>query len=283
MRFSTLISFLLPILLFSSCNFFGVRSGDERIARVGNVYLYRSDLEGIVAPGTSASDSTVIAKRYIDNWIRQQVYLKEALNHVNPNQREFQRKIEDYRTSLIIFSHESDLVRARLDTVITDELLREYYERHSEEFRLRDHIVQVNYIKLPLDAPDINTVRRLVRSSNEEDLQALEEYCINNAATYFLDQDSWFVFNDILRDMPINPSNPETFLRNNSFVERTDEYYRYFLFIRDFRLEGSPSPLTFQSQNIRTIILNHRRQELINQFRQDVYRQAVMNGSFEIY
>lgn len=283
MRILLLKISVIGLLFFTSCNFFSGKSGDEPIARVGNKYLYKSEIQDIVIPGTNAADSVVIIKRYIDNWVRQQVYLSEALKSVDPDQHDFQRKVEDYKNSLVIFSFENELIKSKLDTIITSELMQEYYEKHSEEFRLRDHIVQVNYIKLPLDAPDVNQVRRLVRSDDEEDLMALEEYCINNAASYFLDQQSWFVFNDILRDMPINPSNQESFLRSNNFVERTDEFYRYFLNIRDYRLEGSPSPLDFQSQNLRTIILNHRRQSLINELRQDIYREAVKSSIFEIY
>lgn len=274
---------LILAFTFASCNLFDGRRGDERVAKVNNQYLYRSDIAELVAPGTSSADSTVIVKRYIDNWIRQQVYLKEAQNNLSKELLNFDRKIEDYRNSLVIFTYENELIAQNLDTIITDEIMEEYYERHQDEFRLRDNVVQLNFVKLPVDAPEINRVRRLIRSQETEDLEELEEYCLNHAAGYFLDQESWFIFTDILREVPLNPSNHENYLRNNSFVELNDQFYRYFLYIRDYKLEGSPSPLTFQADNIRAIILNHRKQELVNGFRQRVYRDAVQNKAFEIY
>ncbi len=277
------ILIILSVSFFGACSWFTGRGADERVARVNNKYLYRSDLQGLITPGINAADSAVIIKRYIDNWVRQQVYLAEAEKNLTADHADFQRKVENYRNSLIIFSYENQYIKANLDTVITPELMAEYYEKHRDEFKLRDHIVQVKFVKLPLDAPDINTVRRLIRSDSEQDLIALEEYCINNAASYFLDSDSWFIFSDILRDMPINPQNTESFLRNNSFLERTDDFYRYFLYIIDYRLEGSASPIVFQSDNIKAIILNHRKQELINEFRNELFKNAVSNGSFEIY
>ena len=277
------IFIILSASFFGACSWFSGRSADERIARVNNKYLYRSDLQGIITPGINAADSAVIIKRYIENWIRQQVYLAEAEKKLTADQADFQRKVDNYRNSLIIFSYENQYIKANLDTVITPELMAEYYEKHQDEFKLRDHIVQVKFVKLPLDAPDINTVRRLIRSDSEQDLIALEDYCINHAASYFLDSDSWFIFSDILRDMPINPLNTESFLRNNSFLERTDDFYRYFLYIIDYRLEGSASPIVFQSDNIKAIILNHRKQQLINEFRHELFKNAVSNGSFEIY
>ena len=280
--------FIVILIIFSAsfigaCSWFSGRSADERVARVNNKYLYRSELQGIITPGINAADSAVIIKRYIENWVRQQVYLAEAEKNLTADYADFHRKIENYRNSLIIFTYENHYIKANLDTVITPELMAEYYEKHQDEFKLRDHIVQVKFVKLPLDAPDINTVRRLIRSDSEQDLIALEDYCINHAASYFLDSDSWFIFSDILRDMPINPLNTESFLRNNSFLERTDDFYRYFLYIIDYRLEGSASPIVFQSDNIKAIILNHRKQQLINEFRHELFKNAVSNGSFEIY
>lgn len=277
------ILIIISTSFFGACTLFTGRKADERVARVNSKYLYRSDLQGIISPGTGAADSAVIIKRYIDNWIRQQIYLEEAEKNITADQAEFQRKVENYRNSLIIFSYENHYIKANLDTVISPELMAEYYEKHQDEFKLRDHIVKVKYVKLPMDAPEINSVRRLIRSDSEQDLITLEEYCINNAASYFLDTDSWFVFSDILRDMPINPQNSESFLRNNSFLERRDDFYRYFLYIIDYRLEGSASPIVFQSDNIKAIILNHRKQELINEFRQGLFKNAASNGSFEIY
>lgn len=260
----------------------GGKSG-EQLARVHDKYLYESDLQGLFPPGTSSDDSTVIVNRFIENWVRQQIYLYEAEKNLSADMPNIQRKIDDYRNSLLIFTYENEIISKNLDTLITDQLLEEYYEQHQDEFRLRESIVKLNFVKLPVDAPDINQVRRLIRSDDMEDIVKLEEYSLNHAAAFFLDQESWFVFSDILREIPLNPSNHESFLRNNRFIELNDEFYRYFLYIRDYKLEGSSSPLIFEVDNIKAIILNHRKQALINEFRQNLYKEAIGNGVFEIY
>ncbi len=275
-----LILFLIAGLLSSCMN--GGKSG-EQLARVHDKYLYESDLQGLFPPGTSSDDSTVIVNRFIENWVRQQIYLYEAEKNLSADMPNIQRKIDDYRNSLLIFTYENEIISKNLDTLITDQLLEEYYEQHQDEFRLRESIVKLNFVKLPVDAPDINQVRRLIRSDDMEDIVKLEEYSLNHAAAFFLDQESWFVFSDILREIPLNPSNHESFLRNNRFIELNDEFYRYFLYIRDYKLEGSSSPLIFEVDNIKAIILNHRKQALINEFRQNLYKEAIGNGVFEIY
>ena len=283
MHKTSIILFFIISGLLSSCNMFSGRGSDQPVARVKNKYLYKSDLDGIVGPGTHPSDSAAIINRYIENWVRQQIFVAEAEQNLSDDRKDFQRKVEDYRNSLIIFTYENQLVKSNLDTVISPELMAEYYEKHKDEFKLRDNIVQVRFIKLPLDAPNVNQVRRFIRSENEDDLLALEEYSLNHAASFYLEEESWFLFSDILRDIPINPQNHESFLRNNRFIERNDNYYRYFLYIKDYRLEGSPSPIAYQSDNIRAIILNKRKMDLINEYRQETYKQAVGNGTFEIF
>jgi hypothetical protein len=256
---------------------------DQRIAKAYNKYLYKSDIEGLVAPGLSAADSVIIVKRYIDNWIRQQIYLHNAERNLSSEDLDINRKIEDYRNSLVVFTHENKLLNSHLDTLVSEEILAEYYEKHQREFTLKDNIVKLNYIKVPINVPGLQMVRKLIVSDREDDLIELEEYALNNAASYFLDQDSWFVFSDILRDLPINPQNHQSFLRNNKFVEFKDQFYFYFIYLRDFKLEGSPSPLALQSEIIRSIILNHRRQAFINEYRQNIYMEAARNENFVIY
>jgi len=274
---------IIGLAVLNSCDKVGSRSGDARIAKVGGNYLYESDLASIVPPGTNAEDSSIIVARYIDNWVRQQIFLIEAKANLSKEEMDFDRKVQDYLNSLIIFTYENKLVSENLDTVITPQQLAEYYESHKSEFRLRDNIVQINYIKVPLDAPELALVRRLITSDRTEDLDRLEEYAINHAAEFFLNQDSWFKFTDILRDIPLNPANTEIFLRNNRFVELSDQYYRYFLYIRNYKLQGSESPLSFQVENIRALIINHRRQAFINEFRENALRNANQNQTFEVF
>ena len=273
----------VAVIMIHSCTLFEERKRDERVARVFDTYLYASDLIGLVPEGTSAADSNIIMERYIDNWVRQQVFLNEAEANLKQEMLDFERKIRDYRNSLLIFSYENQLVNQKLDTIVSDELMQEYYEKHQNEFKLRENIVRVNFVKLPIESPNIQQVRRWIRSDDSEDLEALEEYCLNHAATYHLGQDSWFLFNDILREIPVNPSNHENYLRNNRFVELNDQFYRYFLYVLEYKLEGSPSPLAFQDDNIRAIILNHRRQQLVNEIRQNQFNKAVRSSAFEIY
>ena len=265
-----------------SCNRSAPDTNEPFIARVDDVYLYPTDIREILPVNVSSADSMEIVDRFINSWVRKQVFLQEARENLSPEQLNFEKQIEEYRNSLIVFSYENELINSQLDTFVTEDQLSEFYEKNKSDFRLRQDIVKADYVKLPLDAPDQNRFRRLFRSNDPEEAGLIEEYCIQNAASYFIDSDSWLIFNDLLREVPLNVSNPSNFLRTNQWVEVSDENFRYFVKILDYQLQGSVSPLAFERENIRSIVLNQRKHELINKMRIQFFQDAVDRGQVEV-
>ncbi len=110
---------LVSLLILASCNIFSGTGKDQAIAECNGKYLYREDLEGLVPNGTNPDDSIAMTKQFIDNWIMQQVMLKQAEDNLTEQQKDFRDQIESYRNSLIIFAYESELIRQKLDTVVS--------------------------------------------------------------------------------------------------------------------------------------------------------------------
>lgn len=269
-------------MAMGSCDRPSEREDDVLLARVYDSRLYQGDIVGLVPPGTSAGDSVALMKRYVDRWVRQQVFLHQALNNLEVDQLGLEKKMEDYRNSLIIFAYENELIRQQLDTLVTEQQIVEYYEANQENFKLRENIVKVMYIKVPLDAPEVWRLRRLYRSEDADDLVQLEDYSLQHAATYYIESDTWLFFNDLLREIPIQTTNQEAYLRANRHVEITDNYFRYFLNIVEYKLKGGVSPLVLERDNIRSILLNKRRHAFINEQRGIFFQEAVREGRLDI-
>ncbi len=273
-----------PALLFlTSCQSVQHPPNEIVVARVYNNYLYISDLAGIVSPGTPPADSVQVVSRFIDNWTRQQVVLHMAMQHLDLEKMQFDKKIQDYKNSLVIFAYETELVKNHLDTIVSDDQIVAYYEEHKQQFKLQENIVKVQYVKVPRDAPDVWRLRTYYRSTNPDDFGLLEEYCIQHAASYFIDGDTWLLFRDLLQEIPIQTNNQENFLRSNKYVELTDEFYRYFLNVIDYKLKGSESPLVFERENIKSILLNRRKHTFISERRNEFLRQAISDGGIESF
>lgn len=253
------------------------------MARVNDEYLYESDLKGVVAPGTLPKDSLLITRSFIDNWVRQRLMIQQAEKNLNDSQMDFSGQLENYKNSLTIYAYENALVRQKLDTLVTEDEMQIYYDANLKNFLLKDNIVQIQYVKLPLKTTLSKQIKKLLNSDDQDAKNKLADLCENNAADYFLDNENWLLFNDVLKQVPIKTYNQEEFLKNHRDLEYQDSMYIYLVRFKDFKIKESVSPLNFEKQRIRDIILNKRKIELIGRMQDDIYSSAQKKSVFEIY
>lgn len=277
------ILFILLLLLMASCDLFQKNGSDRPLARVHEKFLYESDIVGLIPQGTSSEDSIKLVQGYVQGWIRQNLVIHLAELNLPDEQKDMQKQLEDYRNDLLIFAYEKELVRQKLDTSVSTSEIEEYYKENQRNFELKDYIVRVIYVKLEKNPPQLEKVRKWLRSGKDKDREALEEYCRRYAANFYTDTEAWLYFEDLLKEIPLKAYNWERFLRNNRFVELDDEQYIYLLGIIDYRLKNSISPLSLEKEQIRNILLNKRKLELINRMKNDIYQDALARNNFEIY
>ncbi|MFC2100624.1 hypothetical protein ACFLRZ_02220 [Bacteroidota bacterium] len=273
---------IIGVLFFSvfSCN---DKSQEDMVARVNDDVLYRSELTDIVPPGKSPNDSIEITKSYIDNWILKRLVLEQAEKNLTDEQMNFQKQLKDYRNSLVIYEYESKLIRQKLDTVVSVQEIENFYNENINDFILKDNIVKVWYVKILNNSSQLNAFKRLIKSKNIKDRFKLEDLCSKHAVNFFLDDDAWLLFNDLLKEIPIQTYNQEQYLRYHRFIQTNDSLYTYLLDIKDFKIKESVSPLSFERNNIKNIIINKRKIWLIEDMQQEVYEEAIQKKRFEIF
>lgn len=255
----------------------------ELVARVFESYLYESDIEEMLPEGIKGNDSVLLVTNYINNWIRQELLLHKAELNLDDEQKNVEKQLEDYRNSLVIYLYEREFVRQRLDTIVDEEEIEEYYEENKGNFELRDNIVKVLYVKLDNKAKKTDKLKKWLMSDNGDDRKKLEEYCVQNAEKYFFDDDNWILFDELIKEVPIKTYNKELFLKNNRFVEVQDSLYTYMVNIKDFQVKETTSPLSFEKENIRNILINTRKLELVKKMEEELYHEAIDKNYFEIY
>ena len=253
------------------------------MARVFDTYLYQSDVENIIPKGIAREDSIILLKKYIDTWIRETLVIRKAEKNLSDIQKDVQKQLQSYRNSLITYAYEKELVRQSLDTFVTDDEIEKYYNSNKGNFELKDNIIKVLYIKIDRKAPNIEKVKKWYKSDNLKDRKQLEGYCYQFAKNYYLNDETWLFFDDLLKEIPIQTYNKEMFLQNNRFVETQDSSSYYFVNIKGFKIKNSLSPLSFEKDNIKKIILNKRKLQLINDMKEGVYKDAEVNKDFELY
>lgn len=273
------------MLLLSSCDYIKkvFTSKEKPIARVFDAYLYPSDIEGIVPEGTSANDSLLLVQSYVENWIRQTVILKQASDNVELDKESLEAQLETYRQSLIIYSYEQQLIAQNLDTTVTSAQIKKYYEENKNNFELKQSILKASYAVIPKNALKIESAKRWFNSSKEKDRNELETYCMQFATNYNLVDTAWIYLDELMNFVPLDRFSESSVLQKNNYINFSDNDFVYFVKVKDFMYKEEVSPLEFEMENIRNIIINKRKVELINKMENDVYQKARNENDIELY
>jgi len=254
------------------------------VARALNNFLYPEDLEGIVGSGISKEDSTNLIERYITSWAKKQLLINEAASKIQFNEVELQRKILDYRYALMVYEFEKQYINKELNTEVTAQEIKDYYNKNQDKFELKQNIVRGLYIKVPNQAPTIELLKKLILSKKMDDKEELKSYCFRFATSYSLEDSTWINFDEIIKNTPlINVANKVQFLKDNKYVESSDDQFNYFIRIDEYKISDQISPLEFVEDQIKNIIINKRKVELANNLEEEVFNRALINNEFEIY
>jgi len=268
------------LMIFQSCN--SDNLPNDYVARVYDKYLFKSDLVNVVPYGLDPEDSASIVNEYIQLWIRNMLTLKKAELNLTDDLLDVEQQLEDYRTSLIVYNYERELLRQKLDTSVSSKEIETYYKENERNFQLRSNIIRLKYIKIPSKTPSLDKVRKWYKSEKEDDLEKLRKFALMYANNYLLEDENWLVFDEVLKEIPLSNYSLDDFNRNKRYFEINDGQYIYFVIIKGFMMKESRSPLNFEKDNIRNIILNKRKQALIEEMQQDIFNDAINNKEVEI-
>jgi len=287
---STVLGIAVSGTLFS-CDLFKIKDNQSTqtsetppIARVFDTYLYAEDLEGLTSEAINSADSSDIADRYIQSWIKKQLLIDEAASRINFDEAELSRKILDYRYALMVHEFKQYHINQQLQTEVSEEEIQAYYQENQDNFELKQNIIRGIFIKLPKEAPKINEVGKLIRSQKPKDREELASYCFQFATYYTLEDTVWLNFEELIQSTPLATiPNQEQYLKNNRYVETSDQSFEYFLYIDEYKIADQISPLEFVRDNIEEIIVNKRKIALANKLETDIYSEAQQNNDFEIF
>jgi hypothetical protein len=90
-------------------------------------------------------------------------------------------------------------------------------------------------------------------------------------------------FADLSRKIPLTVDDQLDFLKRNRYYEVKDSTTVYLVAIDTYKSKESISPLNFEIENIRIILLNKRKAELLTLMENDLYNDAVKRNKYEIF
>ncbi|MFH0842658.1 MAG: hypothetical protein V1903_08570 [Bacteroidota bacterium] len=271
-------------LVAASCG--SSRSDPKRIAvaRAGDAFLYIDELPKLIQPGTSQADSTALIYNYINRWAKKEFIFRKAEENLSPElMNEIDSQIEETRANLVIYQYQRQMMLERMDTVISESEMENYYNENQASFVLGSNIIKALFIKLPVETPDLASIRSMARSSEQNDLQELESVCYQFAEKFDDFNEQWVPFDRVWVELPMEIRNEENFLRRTTFYEATDSLNMYYITIRDYRLRSTVAPFEYVREDIKRIIWNNRRLKFIQNLENSIYNDALKENGFTIF
>lgn len=278
-----LLYILMVCGLLVSCNYFEPETKKNAIARVNDTYLYEEDIEKLLTENTSAEDSTLIVNNYINRWATQQLLIDQAkINLTADKLGQFDKLVQEYKNDLLTEAYKNAIVSKELDSTITEQEYNDYYEANKENFKLRDLLVKMRYVQLPVNYDGLAAVREKLNRYNQKDRASLNSQNYQFVSSNFNDS-IWIKKEALLRTLPVLVGNNEQVLKKSNFSQLQDSLGVYLVKIENVLNPNDTAPLSYVKPTLKQIILNKRKLELIKKLETDITKDAIETNNFEIY
>ncbi len=278
MNIKQLFVFSAVVLLLSSC--FNNKEG-RIIASVNEKDLMLEEV--LEEMPIQIEDSSFFVERYMNDWIRKQLMIYHAEINLSSAIQNYDKQIKEYRASLLIYAYQQDLINQNFDTSISIKQVTDYYNQYKDEFKLSKNIFKGRFIVVDRSAPKLINLNKWYKSNKESSLEDLNDYCQQFAKEYYLEDDRWQYFSIFNQKLPEYIIEESYFLENTKGVVFEDDNLRYYVFIKDYLINGSISPLQMEQEKIKNVLLNKNKIEYLKQLEDELYQNGLALKKIKIY
>ena len=275
------------ILLFIIGNFLSCSAPSEPqsdtdpiLAKVYNKTLFVSDLEGMIPEGTVGQDSVMFLRSLVEKWVRENLLMHEAERNI-PQDLNIDELVRDYRASLVRHNYEQLLVEVQLDSIVSKEELSNFYEKNKDQYQLTSPILRSYFIKVPLNAPEIEDLEDWWESEEEENYMEMVDYCSKYAEIYMLNDSLWYKLDEISSQLPKGTLTSKN-IKSGKNIDLKDDDYQYFVKVIESVDEKKLAPLSYIEAQISKLILHKRKIELIESKKEEMYDRESMRNNVKI-
>jgi len=268
-------------LLVSSCSLF--QSRKDVLARIGKDVLYKSEVEKLVPPGTSPEDSAYMVDQYVQSWALVRLKTLKAGEQLTPEEKDISKELESFRNDLLSFRYEKMFMESRIDTVVSESQVEEYYESHPESFKYDYSVVQARYIVINVRSPYYSNIKELYKSKDEEKVAELADLSRSYAERYEDYGGSYVPIPRLAKDVGMMVSDLEEIAEKQSSYILEGEQKNTLIFFVDRYAPHSITPMEFNEAKIKDAIISIRKQEILSKLEQDLLKEALENKKLQRY
>ena len=277
---SIYFSFIVILLSVSCKN----ECKELKLARFNDIFLYKSELINEIPITLNEKDSAIFADNYIHKWLVDQMIMEKSEEMIPLKFNNVEKKIYKYKRSLITYEFEQFYINKRLDTSINSLEINDYYTSHLDDFVLNDYVVKCMYMKVPKKSKILKEVKKNYHIKNEKMVDQMMKIGQKENVKFYYNPEEWIFFDDLLKELPIleNYSKVEFIKKKKKTIIEYNDYI-YFVNIFDYIIKNGTSPLSFETNKIKSIILNQRSRDLRKKLRLDLYDDGMKNNYIEKY
>lgn len=269
------------LFLFFACGSSAPGNEDPLLARVHQKELRLSDLESMFGNNATAEDSALVIQAFVNRWSRDAILQWEAERNLPPDLN-IDRLVRDYRASLVSSHYEEILVQLRLDSTISTEELRTYYEEHKSQYQLERPIVRCLFIRVPYPLEDEESLQRLWNNGQVADTTALEAYCDRFSEVALLSPEAWYSLDDIAQQLPEGVITHDNVSKKGEFSMREGSY-RYYFRLLEVKPRLEIAPLSYVEDQARKVILHNRKRKVLEEAREEIFNRELRRNNIETF
>ena len=274
----------IALLTFQSCRAISslLHDGDV-VAQVGRHKLYKSEVADLIPDEASADDSLKLALQYINSWASDLVFLDIAEEQLSKEELDVAAELEQYRRSLLKYRYEQRYINERLDTLVSDSQIDEYYQSHVDNFVLEIPIVKARFLRISSDSPSVEPIKKKMSSQVLSELMAADSLAYFSAVKYTDYGDNWIDMVTLARDFGADYAELLSSMKNG-FIEKKDTDGKLNVaYIAEFMPAGEIPPVEYCRERIKNIIISVRKQTLVSDLERDLLTDARDRGRFRIF
>ena len=278
-----LLTFGTIVMLLSSCNIIAsIIHDDDVVARVGDNKLYISELRQVVPEFASAEDSASFARMYINSWAKEMLYAEQAANNLSKADLDVSHELEEYRRTLLKYRYEQQYMSERLDTLVTEDQIREYYDSHKSTFQLERPVLKLRFADVPKDNKGTAPLMEFM-ASEEYDPAVADSLASEVAIKYYDKSQVWTDAIVVAKDFSMPYQEMMSYLKKSWIVvEPEGRSDMLVAFVEDVVFSGD-APVEYCADRIREYILSARKHAILNGLEQDLLEDALEHNKFVIY
>jgi hypothetical protein len=254
----------------------------EVVAKVGETKLMMEDLQKVIPNGISPEDSITFARQYINSWALDQVFLDVAERQLSSAELDVSKELETYRRSLLKYRYEQLYVNQRLDTLVSDDQIQDFYEKHPDRFVLKRPVVKARYMNISAQSPMLKMIKKKMSSNKAADLIEADSLAFSAAFKFTTWDEAWVDAATFAREFGAESASVLSSLKVG-WVERKDTLgVLSIAYISELIPAGKMAPKDYSAPLIKDMIISDRKQSLISSLEQDLLKDARESGKLEI-